>query len=1119
MRGPGATLVALLLFLAHGPAMGQPSGTAAHRLHEADLALLDLDLETACAIWYESLPAPRPVRDVALYRLAQWIEHCPRPDDAMAATQLADAFPQPANQVWRAWDFAALLLERVGQMKQALRYTSRVLEPQSRGWLPVTAPTLWAFATTNWPEEGAPGEGIGSGGLAWTHSCFSAPEARSVALRLTFPNPGRALLDGEELAVVGPDTGRSFPVTYLTTVRLRAGAHDLRILQGVTSALNEVRVEFVPPEAAHGSRCDNAEPSGWSRQPSPPDTATAAELAPWVKLAHGQATDEDIREWAASALGSPEAYLLYRSALHDRALAIPRSEDLARELSASILVNLEACLPRLDLADSYLSGGEREAARQLLERSDAACLDTARGLLLQAEVALWMQWDALSDRFLHAAHDRYPQNCFVQDRWNERQRELGRPIDSSGVVCRATRRGLELDSLRRGDPVDIPGPEQFVEAWNEASGPLRERLVPTIAAALDDPLWQPVTDELIRTDPQLAWMLADHFLAAQEPELAERFATRASEHRNTWESLRTQAGRVFHWSNLLPRLVALEPIIDGYIDDGFAAGSAQVVVLDEAVAKPGANGWLTLAETTILHVTSPDAAEAIGEVSIGPDEELLELAVRKADGRWFGPSNRGEPGFKETFSLAGLAPGDFIVRRTIREVQLQGGAGSCHVLPAFYFTPREAPVYISRYVLMADADGWEITTVGDLDVVRSEGRFVAEKRRLEPVPAEPRCPDPAAGLEWLRARRPCASWDRVRDRVGDALLGYCNGRFQPASEQTAEEVYRRIMTTVEGDGSSLFDASERDILERGRGNRTLALYCALVQAGFEAHLVATHSPGAPAIDWRRPSLSPFDGMLVFVAGAGHWFDPYDQLVEPGYVRPVLRGRTGMVLTPRFPRLFLRTEDGPRREGWKIELDGALDSDGGLRGELAIEASGDAAVTLDRQVRNQGEEARQRMAESLLYMMLPGVSVTAVNYQVEGGRVKLDLEFEGRIEVADEGRLLLRLPPAPAQELVQLAHRSSALYFGGMLPTEIFVTLGIDRDLVWSVPTGVQGEDDAFSELDLTVEARSRSLHVHKRVHAPPRRVDPEDYGAFVQSVIRLRRLELLPIEVRYDGNR
>ena len=1114
-----AALLALLALLPAGTSYGESPHPSLELLHDAELAAIELDLGTACALWHEALAGPQEVRDVALYQLAAWVDYCPVNAETEAVTSLADAFPLPASQVWRAWHFANLSLRRAGHQEVADTYSPGRLEPQARGWLPVTAPILWTFAATSWPTESEPGEGNGTGGLAWTTSCFVVKQAGPVALRLTFPNPGRALLDGRELAIVGPDTSRTFPVEHLTAVYLEAGNHDLKVLQAVSAALGDVEVEFVPSAAASNAVCNTDSSSRWSLLPAPP-IAAADELRSWLKLAHGEVTDADVRQWAAAALQSPGDYLRYRSAILDPALSIPRSDELWRELSASVLVNMEACLPRLDLADAHLAGGEREAARTLLEEADEACLATARGLLLQAEVALWMQWSALSDRYLQVAFDRYPENCQVRDRWSERQRTLGRPVEPVATACEVTRSGYELDALRRGKPVDIPPLDKFVLGWRDASGPLRERLLPTLAAHADDPDWGPVVDELIRTDAQLAWLLADYFLAAQQPEVAKRFAARATEHRSTWESLRTQAGRAFQWADLLPELALLDPLIDGYIDDGFAAGSTRVVVLDEAIARPGDNGWLTLAETTVLHVTSPDAAEAIGEVSVSSDEELVELAVRKADGRWFGPAGRGDSNFKETFSLAGLAPGDFIVRRTIRELALQGGGGSCHVLPIFYFTPREAPVYLSRYVLLDDSGIWDVAASPGVLLEQSEGRLVAEMRHLEPVPAEPRCPDAAAGPEWLQPRRPCASWDRLRNRVGDVLLGYCNGEMRGDGKESADAIYRRTLAEVEEDGSSLFDASQRDILERGRGNRTLALYCALVQAGLDAHVVATNSPAAPVVEWRRPSLSPFDVMLVYVGGKNsRWFDPYHALTEPGYVRPALRGRRGVILTPRYPRLFTQSDDSPALEGWKIELSAELEADGRLHGQLILEASGDAAVSIHRQVSKQGEEARKRLAESILYMMLPGIAVSDEDYRQEGAVVDLTIEFDGQVNVTDDGRLLLRLPPAPGQELVQLAQRTSALYFGGVLPTELFVDLQIDGNLSWSAPTVEEHSRDDFMELDFSVVASKRSLRVRKRVSASPRRVEPAQYEAFVESVMKLHRLKLLPIEVRHVGDR
>jgi hypothetical protein len=1118
MRHWLAGFLVLVLFLPGLPAAAEPA--AADLLAQADLALLDGDTATACRTWHGLLSVPGPYRDIALFHLARWGASCPVPEHLDVLAHLAGQVLNPAAQTFRAAQLLDLMATRQGDRDLAPRHKPLRLTAAASGFLPLQAPTTWAFAVTTWPDGDAPGEGLGAGGVAWNRTCFEAGETVDVALRVRFPNPGRAQLDGQEFLLVGPDAGARFPMERTLGLRLLRGRHELRSLQGVGVAQADVTVDLLPNMAVVPVACQEGLPLAGFDLLTPAPDAVPDGLTPRLALAHGEVTDGLLKELAGAALDSPEGYLVYREALQVANLPASRRDDLQRELAASFLAGYDCCLPRLDLAEAALAAGEREAARKQLDGADESCKRTARGLLLQAEVARWMQWNVLQDQFLALARDGHPDDCHVQLRTLERFRELGLPLPAPSHPCPLVEPLLRATALQDGGAVAMPAPADFAATYRKASTAERSRLLPQLAQLLAEPAWLSVANGLIREEAQVAWALFDALLAAGQGSAALSFATRAARHRNTWEGLRTQAGRLLFWQDVTKRQMPIAAIIDQYIEAGFAAGSPQVVVLDEAVARPDTNGWLTLAETTVLHVASPDAAEDIGEIALGADEELLELAVRKADGRWFGPTAPAAGTFKETLSLAGLAPGDFILRRTIREVPLQGGTVGCASLPTFTFTPREVPVFLSRYVLVDPLKQYHLVTGGGLDVVTDEQGAVVELYALEPVPAEPRCPEPDAGTIWLQPVARCSSWDRLRDQVGDALLGYCNTSVDYGPAPTPNELYQWVLNHVEEDGSSLFDAGLRDIVEAGSGNRVLALYCALVQAGYDAHIVAAHSPAAPAINWPRPALTPFDGMLVYLGGGdGRWFDPYDPLIPAGYLRPALRGCTGLLLTPRYPKLFIKTDDRTHLEGWTLTIDGSLDGHGALTGRLVVDAGLDAAVSLHRQVREGGQEARQRLAESILHMMLPGMEVGSYDVALSRGNVHMDIEFSGNVDVLEVGRLVLRLPPIPSQDLVQLAQRSSPLYYGGILPLEVAVTLRFDRALTWSAPEGREVVEDPFITLAMAIEQSPRELRIHKTAQARPQRISPEDYDAFVRSVIGTHRLKLLPVEVRRAASR
>ncbi len=374
MRRPLAGFVVASLLLAALTVGANEAGQ--ERLAQADLALLDGDIPAACNQWLGLLSVPGPYRDIALFHLAQWAASCPVPDRLDALGEVAGQVLIPALQAFRASQLLSLMASRAGDQALATRQEPLRFPAFASGFLPIQAPSTWAFAATTWPQESGPGEGVGAGGVAWSRFCFEAREPVEVALRLSFPNPGRGQLDGQELLLVGPDAGARFPVERTLALRLFAGHHELRTLQAVGGAQADVTVELLPRTAVTTAPCVDHVPLGAFETMAPSATRVPDALAIRLSLAHGTLTDNTLQALAAGALDSPEGYLVYRAALQTGDLPAPRREDMLRELASSFLASYDSCLPRLDLADAALAAGEREAARQQLDGADDRCRNT-----------------------------------------------------------------------------------------------------------------------------------------------------------------------------------------------------------------------------------------------------------------------------------------------------------------------------------------------------------------------------------------------------------------------------------------------------------------------------------------------------------------------------------------------------------------------------------------------------------------------------------------------------------------------------------------------------------------------------------------------------------------------
>jgi len=1048
---------------------------AAAAQENAALEALDrMDLGEACGLWADYLAEDDGRARSAAIQLEEWLERCPLDGRVAFLSERAARTRLDAAHVYRMHALAHGAGLKYRDAAVASMEPLR-LSPAAGRTSMSSAPVVTALSAVPVAPPGDPPGPAWLGTVQTTRFRFTVRGDEVLYLHLELPNPASVWLDGEALAVSDRSAGGGSDL-YLS-VRFAAGEHFLDVIQAVLTTLPpEIRI--LPRDAAV-----EAPPAGGGAQSAQGSAAAGPALRRWTLVQDS--------ERGGAAAGSATASTAASEA-GNRAPGGP-GEGTCRAL--------------LDTVRTRLGNGEDQAAETILNDADPACLETADGLLVQAELALSRQWTPLLDEYVEAAFSRYPQDCEVLTRWVSRRLERSEipAAESLPVVCEGVERLLRPFAGR-------PKSEDAVELFRDAGRTFRLRLLPSLLSG-DDPAVEEALLRLSASDLTVGWMLVDWWLSRGKTARAALLGEALRDHPAAMGGIRSQAGRLFTWERTRSDWTDPEEAVQAYLESGFGHDMPQVVVLDEAIAVPSRNGWFTLVLTTLTHLESPDAAESVGEISLAADEELLELAVRKADGSWRGPEETGASGAgKDTISLPGLAPGDFVLRRTVRELQADS-LGGCLRLPPFYFGHRDLPVFLTRYVVVHGGADLVFHRHGEVEVgAPRSGKWEFVRRKVAPVPAEPWCPDPEAGVSMVEVTSRCLDWTRLRDGVGDKAGRLCDvpSPFR-SGRGSAEALYREVLARVEVDsGVGVLSRSFSQTLETGSGSGVLAVYCAMLQAGLDAHLVAVSSAAAPPLDLLRPSLAGFDGTVVYVGGREPaWFDPYDPLSPPGKLRRSFAGRPGLVLTPLNPRLFVTLPRAGAVDSWKIVVRGTIDGDGALAGHLEIGGMGQAAAELRREADGAAEQV-ERLAAGVLGQVLPEVHVEQARFDIRGRKAVLGVEF-ARSPTAEE-RFLLLMPPIPAREFTQLPVRTSPLYFPGFYDIELDIELETEAGR-FVVAAGKQELDCEFGRIDLQVENSGDRLRLTKRASAAPVAVSPDDYAGLAQFLSSARRLAGLAVEV------
>ena len=812
-----------------------------------------------------------------------------------------------------------------------------------------------------------------------------------------------------------------------------------------------------------------------------------------------------------------------------RALEVDPGDASARLLLAAIQRDGE----RLDDADETLAGlAEAESGRDAAAVARAR-LALARGLPERAEAlaagaaaegtcaALGLVADAALRRDAVARADRAVE-----------------ALES----CPGGRERLARHRLQRGDPrgaLEVLGPAALARPSSIDVGLARAG---ALVAAGDPAAAARALEALLAhwpRSPRIALRLAD------ARELAgDRAGARAMR----------EVALLLDGSNLrLRRALALEDgteVLAGEVEDAVEAirayraagpetGTSAAMVLDAAAVEIHPDGSATERTHQVFHVIDQQGVDQLGETNVPPGADVLALRTIKPDGRSLEPDLTA--GGKDSVSLAGLEPGDYVRFEFVRAVGRGHGASGPGGFAAdrFFFQVVGTPLFRSVYAVSAprgaglavDAHNMEAPPVrieGEREVVRGLRTRVPA---LVPEPGSPGLleilPFVQVGVGGGREAFQLSLGDAVLEatRPTEEIRAYARSVREAAGRDAtplalARAAHARVARDVLGQGSSLAEEAS-EVLSRGRGSRLTLLKAVLEELGVPSRLTLVRPFAADPAPYRFPGPAEYAAPLLRVEAGPEpvWIDPGLRQAPFGAIPSALLGCEALLLPepgeePRSTRTPERVEPGDARE---------------LEVEIALEPGGDAAMSgTDRYLGYAGAaakaaverldaEGRRRMVEGALARSFRGVAVEDFSIEGEDDRdAPLALRWRARApalarDVAGGARLESPLLPFRlSARYVQVAARRTALLVASperavqrvrIVPPPGLVPVAAD-------PIGVEGPGARYVRSE-RVEAGA--LVREERLDIERGRLSPGQYQAFAEFAGRVDAIQQEPV--------
>ncbi|MEM1347136.1 MAG: hypothetical protein AAGI01_01175 [Myxococcota bacterium] len=571
-------------------------------------------------------------------------------------------------------------------------------------------------------------------------------------------------------------------------------------------------------------------------------------------------------------------------------------------------------------------------------------------------------------------------------------------------------------------------------------------------------------------------------------------------------------------------------------------GDEAFYVIDFAARLYDEDGSSVTLTHTLVRVMTKGAIDEYAEFSVPRGARLLRARTIKQDGSTQVPEQRAG---KDTLSMPGLAPGDFV---EFAYLEYSGPSRYAHTRregTRFFFKMQNISSVRSEYVV--------INPVGDFirrhdapEVERFTYRELPAVRFLREDSPKPRTEPASVGVEeylpWVQLWRSGVTVDsfelarrvyleQVLDasKPGQALSQRLAQWMRDARDLEGEAKVKKMFYDVSAffprPSSSLQSDVNHGVLTR-EGNPMLVLRLLLQRAGIPAEIYMVRSaytdPQEHPLNEGFRYSTPLLRVDVPGAEAPAWLDPVGQDSMYNALGEAVLRQPAFCVTCAQARADRVRVDGIRRAQRTVKIDTRLEPSGDLAGVMRETFDGPTAALARGLLRQRSDEtSRLKFMENLLAGFIPGSAVDS--YAVEGGEdrdasITFVVEFSrpkfGRVSA--DGSLVVETAvfrEPLASRYATLPQRTVPMMMGSPELNDDAFTMRLPDGYSATVETksGSWTLDAPYGAYSRSVEVADGVLRVAASLRSKISRVMPEQYAEFQQWAIGVERSAQLKI--------
>jgi hypothetical protein len=970
-------------------------------------------------------------------------------------------------------------------------------------------------------------------GVSYMRTELEVQVPGTYAMRVESPNSYALWLDGKELTRVDLRTQAASGARY-ALVTLSAGRHELKAK--VSSRHPNPALLLAFQAASEADLAQIAIPE--SQDPFDRYVATKLSLARGDVLG----ARERIRTLGLEAPTAHWLVLAAGVALADPLRAPEQRRDTARmHLTKARAANPAAWFPTVGLANLEAAEGRAKEATDLLE----VAAERYPGAL--AAQTAWIEqlsqrgFDEAADRVLEALSERLPDACALAVIRMERAREHSRMAEVERetervMACDAAANAryrlllakrdyngaaTELARLRAlGEPPDAA---QRIDAALELSELRGEHESSLSLREARSAYWPdrpgPVLDQ------------ADRLLATGKRSQATAFLAQAIE---AHPSELADASRVYEGLSGNAPFASLRrdsrDVIARFEASGEAYNGPQLLLLDYTIVRVFPDGSSVELTHNIIRVQSEEAVDEAGEFSVPDGARLLTLRTIKADGRRLEPDPIAG---KSSWSLPGLAPGDYVEFETLKTEAPSIGFPGGYLGDRFYFKSFEVPFHRSELVILVPNDMAPVLDPrGDAPVAEKtshEGlsllRWAVDKSRA--LPMEPGSvamreyvPSINVGTHVSFARYVESLRDILADKdpYDPEAAAFVQSMLSAVpAESTAEKVSAlHAWVTEQIEATDEVFGNAPAMLAARTGSRERVLRYLLGLAGVPADLALVRGIEADHTDGKLPDPETYGYLLLRLHEdlPVRWLHAGTRYAPAGYLPPQVRGERALMLTPTAETTSVPSEklESSLRE---IDADIRVDASGHAVVHVREKQRGGMAFALRDNLDEIPEsELKTRFEQSYATSVLPGARLASLDIKGRDDR-NAALELDYTLEVGSLGHRAgddLRIPGLFVAGLqarhARMHSRTTTALVAPDQASDIRVRVHLPAGATLAAaPKAASLSHPSGAHYAFDVQTEPGTLTLTRTLRLPVTRIPAADYPAFAEFCRSVDTLE------------